>query len=245
MNVKFIQSKKGGAMRKSLILSAITLALCATLASCAAPVPVVLDEVVVDQPVPLSDDVGDKVPVEEMIEPDPGFEDQENYLAMMIASCLIGDEAAGLESQEKRNLKIDSAYPDQVKISFNDLYLLSKIIMAEAGSDWLSMEWKMMVGEVLLNRVASPEFPDTLEECIYQKGQYHSAMVGTFQALLPNEACVQAAVRLLEGERILNDSSVVFQGNSVQGGGVCRSLYDPILGNTYFCYSKYPELYGK
>ena len=45
----------------------------------------------------------------------------------------------------------------------------------EAGSAWLSMEWKMAVGEVLLNRVASPEFPDTLAGCAFQPGQYTAA----------------------------------------------------------------------
>ena len=54
--------------------------------------------------------------------------------------------AGGLEAERLRNLKIDTLNLDVTKVSFNDLYLLSKIITSEAGSNWLSMEWKMMVG---------------------------------------------------------------------------------------------------
>lgn len=59
------------------------------------------------------------------------------------------------------------------------------MIHTEAGSAWLSMEWKMAVGEVLLNRVASPEFPDTLAGCAFQPGQYTAADEDWFEVLLP------------------------------------------------------------
>ena len=84
-----------------------------------------------------------------------GFSLDTDYMSQMVSCCLSGDVAGGLEAERLRNLKIDTLNLDVTKVSFNDLYLLSKIITSEAGSNWLSMEWKMMVGEVLLNRVAS------------------------------------------------------------------------------------------
>lgn len=101
----------------------------------------------------------------------------------------------------------------------------------------------MMVGEVLLNRVASVEFPNTIEECIYQEGQYYSRNDKDFANLLPYEDCVMIAIRLLSCERIINDGSVVFQANFPQGSGTYLKLYDEKLGYTYLCYSSYPELY--
>lgn len=98
------------------------------------------------------------------------------------------------------------------------------MIHTEAGSAWLSMEWKMAVGEVLLNRVASPEFPDTLAGCAFQPGQYTAADEDWFEVLLPFRDCVEAAFRLLSGERVLNDPTVVFQSGGKQGSGVALEL---------------------
>ena len=102
----------------------------------------------------------------------------------------------------------------------------------------------MAVGEVLLNRVASPEFPNTVEECIYQPGQYYPKNSSYFKKLLPWERETRLAWRLLEGERHLKPS-VVFQANFTQGSGVFKSFYDKYLGWTYICYSSRPELYGE
>lgn len=168
-----------------------------------------------------------------------------NYMAMMIEAALTGDYETGEYAENERNAKIEESDLEYTKISFNDLYLLAKIIYAEAGSEWLSDEWKMCVGEVVLNRVASPEYPNTIAEVIYQKGQYYSESSRYFKNLKPSVRCVRLALRLLEGERVMNDPSVVFQANFRQGSGVCLKLRDSLLGSTYFCYSNHPELYTK
>ncbi len=124
----------------------------------------------------------------------------------------------------------------------SDLMLLAKVIYAEAGSEFLSDEWKMCVGEVVLNRVASPEFPNTIYDVVYQQGQYQGARSGYIASLTPSERCIDIAKRLLNGERIM-EPSVVFQANFKQGSGVYKSLYDSNLGWTYFCYSTNMSLY--
>jgi hypothetical protein len=170
--------------------------------------------------------------------------DNTNYSEIMIISAINGDTVTGLEAEQNRNVKIDKQGLSYPKIKFNDLFLVSKIMTAEAGSYWLSDEWKMAVGEVLLNRVASPEFPNTVEECLYQPGQYYPKSSSYFKRLLPWEKETKLAWRLLEGERHL-ESSVVFQANFTQGGGIFKSFYDKYLGWTYFCYTSRLELYGE
>lgn len=170
--------------------------------------------------------------------------DNTNYSEIMIISAINGDTVTGLEAEQNRNAKIDKQGLSYSKIKFNDLFLVSKIMTAEAGSYWLSDEWKMAVGEVLLNRVASPEFPNTIEECVYQSGQYYSKSSSYFKKLLPWEKETRLAWRLLEGERHL-EPSVVFQANFTQGSCTFKSFYDRYLGWSYFCYSTRPELYGE
>lgn len=172
-----------------------------------------------------------------------GFALDIDYMSVMEQSCLDGDISAGQDAELKRNLKIDMLGLGHEKISFNDLFELSKIITAEAGSSWLPMEWKLMVGEVVLNRVASVEFPNSVEEVIHQKGQYSSANTDYFKKLIPFESCVEAASRLLNGERLINNGSVVFQSGAVQGSGIYLKLYDSYYGYTYLCCSSNPKLY--
>lgn len=172
-----------------------------------------------------------------------GFSMEEDYIKTMQDMCLSGNISDGMDAERKMMLRQSRTNEYKTIISFTDMYLLSKIITAEAGSSWLSIEWKMMVGEVLLNRVNSPEFPNTIRDCLYQPGQYYGVGNDYFENLIPNEASVEAATRLLMGERIINDPSVVFQANFIQGSGVCISLYDDVLGYTYFCYSNYPNKY--
>lgn len=166
-----------------------------------------------------------------------------DYMELMIAAAVQGDAEAGEQARLDRDAKIAQAGLSEAPVDFGELFLLAKLIEAEAGSSWLPAEWKMAVGEVALNRVASPEFPDTLEEVIYQPGQYYSRGSAYFSALLPSEPCVRAAARLLSGERVLKDASVVFQANFPQGGGVFMELSDSSLGTTYLCISSHPELY--
>ena len=98
----------------------------------------------------------------------------------------------------------------------------------------------MAVGEVVLNRVASPEFPNSIAAVISQPRQYGNL---AYSSLRPSARCAGLAVRLLEGERVLGEPSVVYQANFVQGSGVFRVLHDSLLGATYLCYSTNRGLY--
>ena len=166
-----------------------------------------------------------------------------DYMDRMLEAVCAGDYAAGSEAAARRAEKIEAMGLAYAQVDFEELWLLSKIIYAEAGSVWLPMDWKMSVGEVVLNRMASPEFPDTMREVLEQPGQYYGKNNWYFDHLLPSPECARAALRLLEGERVLGDTAVVFQANFPQGGGVFRELQDQWLGSTYLCYSIRPELY--
>jgi hypothetical protein len=171
------------------------------------------------------------------------FDPETDYMAIMIECAVAGDCEGGITAEEARNEKIADLELENVPVAFEDLYLLAKIMYAEAGSYWLSDEWKLCVGEVVLNRVESPEFPDTIREVLEQPGQYYGKNSSYFNCLKPSELCVKLALRLLEGERLM-EPSVVFQANFKQGSGVHTEYCDEQLGSTYFCYSSRPSLYA-
>ena len=171
------------------------------------------------------------------------FVPETDYMALMMEAAAAGDEAAGLAAEASRAEKIDTLELDNIKIPYEDLVLLAKIIHAEAGSAWLPMDWKMSVGEVVLNRIASPEFPDTMREVVEQPGQYYGKNSRYFNSLKPSMESLEAAKRLLAGERVLCNPAVVFQSNGRQGSGVFLELKDRYLGSTYLCFSNHMELY--
>ncbi len=164
-------------------------------------------------------------------------EPEPDWLSLLTEAVLAGDREAGLAAAAGWN-----ADESRKPLDYDQLFLLSKLITWEAGSSWLTDELRLGVGEVALNRVASPEFPDTLEKVVYQEGQYEGTDTYDFRFdLLPSRPCVEAALRLLLGERILRPD-VVFAGHAVQGEihAVFRDLH---YGSIYFCESRYPELY--
>lgn len=71
-----------------------------------------------------------------------------------------------------------------------DAYLLAKIAMAEAEGE--DTEGKALVMIVVLNRVWSDEFPNTISEVIYQEGQFSPVASGRFDEVEPNEDCYKA-----------------------------------------------------
>jgi hypothetical protein len=170
------------------------------------------------------------------------YDPEENYMDRMLDAVTAGDAAAGEAAERQRNEKIEAQNSGHIPIRFEDLLLLSQIMYAEAGSYWLGDEWKLYVGEVVLNRVASTEFPDTIREVLEQPGQYYGKDNPYFSGLRPDRRCAELALRLLEGERHM-EASVVFQANFRQGSGTYLALCDSRLGWTYFCYSLRPELY--
>ena len=171
------------------------------------------------------------------------FRPEVDYGERMMAAVQRGDDAAGQLAETQRAEKQAALGLCYAPVRYDELSLLSRIIYAEAGCGWLPMDWKMAVGEVVLNRMASPEFPDTMREVLEQPGQYYGKNSAYFNGLRPSPACVEAAWRLLEGARVLGEPGVVFQSNYLLGSGVFREFYDPLLGSTYLCWSSHPELY--
>ena len=117
----------------------------------------------------------------------------------------------------------------------DDVDLLARLLTCEMGCSWIADEQQLYVGSVVLNRVASDLFPDTLQEVIYQPGQYAPAISGWIETVQPDERTIGNARWLLENGSVLPEN-VLYQSTVVQGE-VYDSYYDAVLGTTtYYCY---------
>lgn len=63
-------------------------------------------------------------------------------------------------------------YDSEAVVDEAEAELLAIAIYTEAGADTISDETRRMVGDVILNRVADPRYPDNIEAILTQRAQY-------------------------------------------------------------------------
>lgn len=105
---------------------------------------------------------------------------------------LSADGIAGPQTLRALGVSVGSA-PDSTEANIN---LLARIISGEArGETYIG---QVAVGAVILNRVKSPIFPDTLAGVIYQRGAFTAVRDGNFEEPVTDSA-YQAARDALNG----------------------------------------------
>ncbi len=110
--------------------------------------------------------------------------------------------------------------------SSSDLTLLAALIQCEAGGE--SYEGKLAVGSVVMNRVSSSHFPNTVAGVIYQGGQFSPVASGRFASVLAKGAdrsCTQAASEVLGGN--ITIGTLYFRVND-------GSIPGTVIGNHVF-----------
>ena len=159
------------------------------------------------------------------------------FLWALVAGIYVGEalaQAAMEPSYESPMVEIEPAEPAQALANVetfasayteDELQTLALIIYQEAGGDACSDETRLMVGTVVLNRVASDRYPDTIQDVALQRKQYGrlywTGLVWPERADKPQEThaveraytCAQA---LLDGYRAL-PQDVIFQAEFPQG----------------------------
>lgn len=113
-------------------------------------------------------------------------------------------------------------------ISEDDIDLLARLITAEQGYNQDEEDY-YLTGSVVINRINSDKFPNSLYEVVYQSGQYACVNDGHIEREYDDIAWEVAEELLVEGTTI--DSTVVFQAEFPQGSGTYVKR-----GNTYYCY---------
>ncbi len=102
--------------------------------------------------------------------------------------------------------KADIEYSPTMSATEEEIWLIATVVNWEAGNQ--SYEGKLAVANVVLNRVRSSKYPNTIKGVIYQKSQFSGVSDGAggpsakFQARLdkgPGTECIKAAMDALSG----------------------------------------------
>lgn len=108
-------------------------------------------------------------------------------------------------------------------LSDEELEVLQRIVEAEAGSE--DEDGKLLVANVVLNRVNSSRFPDTVSEVVFQQDggvtQFSPVASGRFYKVEISEETVSAVGRALMGEDI-SEGALFFAARKYAGRSQMR-----------------------
>lgn len=151
-------------------------------------------------------------------QPDTGLSDTETA---------IGDDHSGGDIQnptapeENKPNGGNSAASPSIPVSSGDQELLAALIYCEAGGE--SYAGQLAVGSVVLNRVSSSYYPNTISGVIYQSGQFSPVASGRLATVLgsglTSASCKQAAQEVLNGN-ITNNFLYFRRNNGIIQGSV-------------------------
>ena len=108
------------------------------------------------------------------------------------------------ESPKKESVKL--------RLSINEIDLLARLVRAEAQTE--PYEGKIAVACVVLNRVESKKFPDTIKEVIYAPGQFQPVSNGEINKPADKES-IKAVKAALSEQRQLAPGALFFYNPAI------------------------------
>lgn len=123
-------------------------------------------------------------------------------------------EAVGLSLEEREKKSV----PVTDNFSREDYEVLLKIVEAEAGI--CDSKGKILVANVVLNRVKSEEFPDTVKGVVYQPSQFSPVSNGTINTCQVTEQTVECVGRALKGEDYSRGALYFMNRGAARNGAV-------------------------
>ena len=106
------------------------------------------------------------------------------------------DGIVGNQTKKALGMRLDSQSGSTSLYSDSDVALLARLIYGEARGE--SYQGQVAVGAVVLNRVESSSFPNTISGVIYQKYAFTAVSDGQIN-LTPNDTAKKAAIAAMNG----------------------------------------------
>ena len=124
--------------------------------------------------------------------------DMETGEAITLAEEAEAKAAAEEAARQAKEAAAAAAAANQAVIdSASDVALLAAIIQIEAGNE--CYEGQVAVGSVVMNRVRSGSYPNSVGNVIFARGQFATSRMSSVLSRGPKASCVQAATEALAG----------------------------------------------
>ena len=147
------------------------------------------------------------------------------------ANGLTVDGIAGPKTLQAMGIFNSSGNNNQ-NISNSDLNLLARLVHAEARGE--SYRGQVAVASVVLNRVKSSSFPNTVAGVIYQRGAFSVVADGQIN-LSPNQTAISAAQDAMNGWDPSYGAIYYFNPNTAKSSWIWSRPVTVVIGNHRFC----------
>ena len=134
-----------------------------------------------------------------------GVLDGKSYLPLRVVADAAGGSLKWDGETATATLRLQGAVAPEAEYDEEEMYWLSRIISAESRGE--SLEGQIAVGNVVLNRVVHPNYPDTVFDVVFDCNygiQFEPVSNGTVYDE-PTEKSVLAAKLAMEGADIVGD----------------------------------------
>ena len=113
----------------------------------------------------------------------------------------------------------------------SDHRLLAKLVHAEARGE--TYKGQVAVAAVVLNRVASASFPNTVSGVIYQSGAFSSVSNGSINNT-PSSSCIRAALDALNGWDPTGGCVYFYNARTAEDKWIFSRTVQTVIGNHSF-----------
>lgn len=129
------------------------------------------------------------------------------------------------ENTERKEQEKPAQASAVVGCSARDYEVLKRIVEAEAGI--CDLKGRILVANVVINRVKSSKFPNSITDVVYQKSQFSPVSNGTLDSCTVTPETVDAVNRALAGEDYSQGALYFMNRNRSRSGSV--SWFDKSL----------------
>ncbi|MEK5416612.1 cell wall hydrolase [Paenibacillus sp. FSL L8-0708] len=116
-------------------------------------------------------------------------------------------------------------------LNINEMDILAKVIYSESrGEPYVG---QVAVGAVVMNRIQSSQFPDNINEVVFQKGAFTAVSDGQYW-LTPNQTAYLAALDAVRGWDPTNHSIYYFNPDTATSAWIWSRLQNLKIGKHIF-----------
>ncbi len=147
------------------------------------------------------EEVDEKVEIQERVQSEESNQERNQERNQLEESAQAAREEAAAENalvEETLRKKAEKEKANAITLSKDEKEILCRIVEAEATGE--DVKGKMLVANVVMNRVKSERFPDSVKKVVFAKRQFSPVSDGRYYRVKVTSETKKAVERVLDGE---------------------------------------------
>jgi N-acetylmuramoyl-L-alanine amidase len=157
---------------------------------------------------------------------------EDAVIAFQIKHRITVDGIVGNQTAEKLGVNLNAGGGSTASSGNSDVYLLAQLIYAESRGE--PYKGQVAVAAVVLNRVESSKFPNSVAKVIYQSGAFSVVADGQIN-LSPDQTALSAARDAMNGWDPSGSALFYYNPNTATSGWIWSRPVIVVIGNHKFC----------